>query len=82
MTSITISNRDDTVTSPLLAQAAVHGRPMEDEAGEILRASPTREPPAAGNLAAAIRARFAPLGGVELPTITRDLTRAPPSFDE
>jgi hypothetical protein len=55
---------------------------MEDEAGEILRASPTREPPAAGNLAAAIRARFAPLGGVELPTITRDLTRAPPSFDE
>jgi len=70
------------VTSRLLTQAAVHGRPMEDEAGGILGASLTREPTAPVNLAAAIRARFAPFGGVELPTITRDPMRELPSFDE
>ena len=35
-----------------------------------------------GSLAASIRARFAPLGGVELPVITREPMRAPPSYDE
>ncbi len=42
----------------------------------------SREPTRKGSLAASIRARFAPLGGVELPVIAREPMRAPPSFDE
>ncbi len=32
--------------------------------------------------AAAIRARFAPLGGVELPAVPRDAMRVPPNVEE
>ena len=82
MASITIRNLDDTLKSRLRIQAAVHGRSMEDEARDILRSALNREPTRKGSLAASIRARFAPLGGVELPVITREPMRAPPSFDE
>ena len=82
MGSITIRNLDDSLKSRLRVQAAVHGRSMEDEARDILRAALNHEPKRLGNLAAAIRARFSPLGGVELPTIPRDLMRTPPGFDE
>jgi plasmid stability protein len=80
--SITIRNLDDTLKSRLRIQAAVHGRSMEDEARDILRSALSREPTRKGSLAASIRARFAPLGGVELPAITREPMRAPPAFDE
>jgi plasmid stability protein len=80
--SITIRNLDDTLKSRLRIQAAVHGRSMEDEARDILRSALNREPTRKGSLAASIRARFAPLGGVELPVIPREPTREPPSFDE
>ena len=80
--SITIRNLDDLLKSRLRVQAAVHGRSMEDEARDILRSALSREPRRKGNLAAAIRARFAPLGGVELPVIAREPMRAPPTFDE
>ena len=80
--SITIRNLDDSLKSRLRIQAAVHGRSMEDEARDILRSALSREPKRQGNLAAAIRARFAPLGGVELPAVPRDAMRAPPTFDE
>ncbi len=82
MGSITIRNLDDSLKSRLRVQAAVHGRSMEDEARDILRSALSREPPGQRNLAAAIRARFAPLGGVELQSIPRDAMRAPPTFDE
>ena len=82
MASITIRNLDDPLKARLRIQAAVHGRSMEDEARDILRSALSREPTRQGNLATAIRARFAPLGGVELPTVPRDPMRAPPSFDE
>lgn len=82
MASITIRNLDDTLKSRLRIQAAVHGRSMEDEARDILRSALNREPTRKGSLAASIRARFAPLGGVELPMIPREPTREPPSFDE
>lgn len=82
MTSITIRNLDDGLKSRLRIQAAVHGRSMEEEARDILRAALSQEPMARPNLAAAIRARFAPLGGVELPQIEREPMRAPPSFDD
>lgn len=82
MASITIRNLDDTLKSRLRIQAAVHGRSMEDEARDILRSALSREPTRKGNLVASIRARFAPLGGVELSVIPREPTREPPSFDE
>ena len=82
MVSITIRNLDDTLKAHLRIQAAVHGRSMEDEARDILRSALNREPTRKGSLAASIRARFAPLGGVDLPVVAREPMRAPPSFDE
>ena len=60
MASITIRNLEDDIKQRLRVRAAEHGRSMEEEARDILRrvmgdaASPR-------NLAAAIRARVAPL---------------------
>ena len=82
MASITIRNLDDTLKSRLRVQAAVHGRSMEDEARDILQSGLSREPTRKGSLAASIRAKFAPLGGVTLPVVVREPMRAPPSFDE
>ena len=53
---------------------------MEEEAREILRQVVGQEKPA-HNLAAAIRARVAPLGGVELDLPPREPMREPPAFD-
>ena len=39
-----------------------------------------REPAAPVNLPSAIRARFAPIGGVDLPKTPRDPMREPPAF--
>jgi len=82
MGSITIRNLDDALRSRLRVQAAVHGRSMEDEARDILRSDLSREPARQRNLAAAIRARLAPLGGVQRPAMPRDAIRAPPTFGE
>jgi len=80
--SITIRNLDEPLKSRLRIQAAVHGRSMEDEARAILRSALNREPARQRDLASAIRARFAPLGGVELPLTPREPMRAPPDLDE
>lgn len=82
MASITIRNLDDPLKARLRIQAAMHGRSMEDEARDILRTALARAPARPGNLAAALRSRFAPLGGVELPLVPRDPMRPAPSFDE
>ena len=82
MASITIRNLDESLKSRLRVQAAVHGRSMEDEARNILRSALNREPARQVNLATSIRARFAPLGGVEPPSVAREPMRAPPAFDE
>ncbi len=81
MASITIRNIDDGLKSRLRIQAAVHGRSMEDEARDILRSALNQETAPPGNLADAIRARFAPLGGFDMPDIPREPIREPPSFD-
>lgn len=81
MASITIRNLDEPLKAKLRVQAAVHGRSMEDEARDILRNALNQEPTPPANLAAAIRARFAPLGGVELPDMPREPMREPPAFD-
>ena len=82
MASITIRNLDDALKPRLRIQAAAHGRSMKDEARNILRSALSREPVRHGTLAASIRARFAPLGGVDLPATPRDPMRMPPAFDE
>ena len=81
MASITIRNLEDDVKRRLRVRAAEHGRSMEEEAREILRQVVGQERPA-HNLAAAIRARIAPLGGVELDLPPREPMRQPPAFDQ
>lgn len=80
MASITIRNLNDDLKQRLRLQAAEHGRSMEEEVREILRVALT-EDTAPVDLAQAIRARFAPLGGVELDISPREPMREPPSFD-
>jgi antitoxin FitA len=80
MASITIRNLDEPLKARLRVQAAIHGRSMEDEARDILRVALNREPAKPANLATAIRERFAPLGGVELPIVPREPMREPPDF--
>ena len=81
MASITIRNLEDDVKRRLRIRAAEHGRSMEEEAREILRQVVGQERPA-HNLAAASRARIAPLGGVELDLPPREPMRQPPAFDQ
>ena len=80
MASITIRNLDDEVKIRLRVRAAGNGRSMEEEARLILRDA-VEQKPHARNLAAAIRARIAALGGVELELPPREPAREPPSFD-
>ncbi len=76
---ITIRNLDPALKERLRVRAAQHGQSMEAEARRILQtalapqqASPVR------HLYDRVRARFAPLGGVELPP--REPVREPPRF--
>ena len=80
MASITIRNLDDGVKRRLRLQAAEHGHSMEEEARVILREAVAFDA-TPDNLARAIRARFAPFGGVELALPPRAPARAPPRFD-
>ena len=80
MASITIRNLDDGVKTRLRTRAAGHGRSMEEEARLILREAVERET-GPNNLASAIRARFAPFGGVELEMPPREPMREPPRFE-
>jgi plasmid stability protein len=71
MASITIRNLEDDLKRRLRVLAAEHGRSMEEEAREILRQA-VGEVGLPRNLAAAIRARVAPLGGVDLDLPARE----------
>ena len=80
MASITNRNLDDEVMRRLRIRAAANGRSKEEEARKILRAAlGDADPPV--NLAAAIRARVAAVGGVDLNLPARDAMRSPPVFD-
>ena len=80
MASITIRNLDDNVKKRLRVRAAEHHRSMEEEARLILREAVDQKK-VPRNLAHAIRARIAPLGGVDLELPPRGPMREPPSFD-
>jgi plasmid stability protein len=78
--SITIRNLDEKTRSRLRIRAATHDRSMEEEARVILRAA-LAEDSTPEDLAAALRKRFAPFGGVELELPGREPIREPPDFD-
>ena len=80
MASITIRNLDEDVKTQLRVRAAQHHRSMEEEARLILRDAVIRKP-SSRNLAEAIRARIAPLGGVDLELPPREPAHEPPTFD-
>jgi plasmid stability protein len=80
MASITIRNLDETVKRKLKVRAAMNGRSMEQEAREILKGAlktAPHKPKTGADLVAAIRRRFAPLGGVELEPYPRGPIRDP-----
>jgi len=81
MATLTIRQLDDTTKSRLRVRAAHHGRSMEQEARDILRAALSASPAARGNLAESIQRRFAELGGVELELPGRDAMRVAAKFD-
>ena len=81
MASITVRNLEEGLKRRLRIRAAENGRSMEEEARSILRTALDHQPPAQQDLASAIRARFAPLGGVELEIPPRSPMRKPPRFD-
>ncbi len=82
MSAILIRQLDDVTKERLRVRAAQHKRSMEAEARAILKATLTRPEQNRRSLADRIHARFAGLGGVELPEIPRDGIRKPPAFDE
>jgi len=80
MASITIRRLQESLKGRLRVRAAHHGRSMEEEAREILKAALSNETSSHHNLAESIRARFAGLGGVELPEVPREPMRRPPKL--
>jgi antitoxin FitA len=82
MATLTIRQLDEKTKTRLRVRAAHHGRSMEEEAREILRAALRASSPAQGNLAEAIRRRFAVFGGLELELPRRDAMREGPEFAE
>jgi antitoxin FitA len=82
MASMTIRDLDDRLKARLRVQAAEHGRSMEDEARAILRAGLSGATSRAKTLVDSIRARIAPLGGVELKIAAREPVREPVNLDQ
>jgi antitoxin FitA len=81
MATLVIRNVEDTLHARLKARAAAHGQSMEEEVRQVLRAALAPEELAATvGLGTAMRALFAPLGGIELPEIEREPVRDPPDF--
>ena len=83
MTTLTIPDVDDALAHRLKSRAAAHGRTIEAEARAIL-ADAVGGPaatPAPGNIADAIRAIMAPIGGVDLPAFPDQPAAEPVRFD-
>jgi plasmid stability protein len=80
MASLTIRRLTEETKRRLRIRAAENGRSMEEEAREILNAVLSTGTAASADLAASIRARVAPLGGVELEIPPRDTPRDPPGL--
>lgn len=74
---MTIRDMDDDLQERLRLQAARHGRSMEEEARDILRAALAAQAMPESSLLDAIRARIKPLGGIELALPQREPIRDP-----
>ena len=81
MASITVRNLEEGLKRRLRVRAAENGRSVEEEVRVILRTALNCQPHARQDLAAVIRARFAPLGGVELKFPPRSPMCQPPRLD-
>jgi plasmid stability protein len=82
MAMVTIPNLDPVLKERLRAQAARHVRSIEAVARDIRKQALVDAEPAVGRgLNERVRARFAPLGGVELEVPAREAMRAPPWFE-
>ena len=82
MPSVTIRNIDPAVKERLRVRAAQNGRSMEAELRSIITDAvdaPARPPEL--NLYDRIRARFEPLGGVDIALPVRSPVREPPTFE-
>lgn len=82
MASMTIRNIDDALKQRLRVRAATHGRSMEDEARDILRAALAASERPARNLAETIRARLTPVDGIDLDIPVREAIRDAPDFGQ
>jgi plasmid stability protein len=80
MASIIIRKLDETVKKRLRLAAARHGRSMEEEAREILKAALRAAPAQKPSLAESIRKRVEPFGGIELLLPRREPVRHPPEL--
>ncbi|MFS3137359.1 FitA-like ribbon-helix-helix domain-containing protein [Gluconacetobacter sacchari] len=75
MAVMTIRNIDDSLKKRLRLRAAQHGRSMEEEARDILRAALSTEASLSVDAGQTIHQRFARLGGVDLPVVAREAIR-------
>lgn len=82
MASILIRKIDERLKSRLRVRAAQHGRSMEEEAREILKAGLSPKASKETNLYDAIRKHIDPIGGIELELPPREIPREPPDFSE
>lgn len=80
MASLTIRDLDESLKQRLRVRAAHRNRSMEEEARQILREALAEAPAPSVDLAQRIRARFAALGGVDLPQAPRESVRTPPDL--
>jgi plasmid stability protein len=81
MSSITIRNLDRRLMVRLRRRAAGNGRSVEAEARDILQLALRGGRKSPGNLATEIRAKFAPLGGCDIPQPLWEPIREPPDFE-
>jgi antitoxin FitA len=82
MSSITIRNLESSVKNRLRMRAAQHGRSMQEEARDILRAALAEKTRSPANLFETIRRRIGVLGGVQLDIPQRGPLRELPRFEE
>ena len=80
MATMTIRNLDDGLKKRLRIRAAEHGKSMEEEAREILRAALSQEEAESQSLSNRIHRRFAAVGGVDLRLPEREPVPQPPEL--
>ena len=82
MATLTIRNLEDPLKARLRMRAAARDRSMEEEARQILRTALQEPATQTQDLVSRIRARFAPLGDIQLQIEAREPVRQPPALDD